>query len=61
MKNIKIILIHIADAIDHLILGHRFYSVCNKIGASNWWSSEQCHCWYCLKLGTDSGWRSEEK
>lgn len=56
----KRFLIHIADLIDNYLLRHRLYSVCDKIGKSSWWGNHQCNCWYCLKLGTDADWRSEE-
>ncbi len=56
----KRLLIHLADLIDHYIFRHKFHFVCDRIGASDWWGKQQCHCWYCLKYGTDADWRSEE-
>ena len=47
MKYIKNILIHVADFIEAKLLRHRSYSLCQKIGLSDWWIEDFCKCWYC--------------
>ena len=41
-RKIGLWLIHLADFVEHHVVGHRWYALCDALVKSSWWGDHDC-------------------